>query len=132
MSESLEGLAVSCTRQNAGSDVYGFGGGVAGAAAPRPRPSRTTPLGSGAAPTRGAGGGVNFPGATSWALSIFTLGMFRRDMSSQFAPSAGAAKSAAPMRRKAGRKYKTGFITPPLAGDLTPVFVCSVRSSADL
>src|SRR5262245_2051254 len=120
MSESFDGFDVIVTRQNAGSDLYGFGGGFPAAPPARPRPSGATPPGPGAPSTRGAGGGVKVPAATICALSILAFGKFNRTMSSQLAPSAGAATRAPLITRKAGRRNDTDFITPPSGRDFTP------------
>src|SRR5262245_30548844 len=120
MSESFDGFDVIVTRQNAGSDLYGFGGGLAGAPPARPRPSGATPLRPGAESTRGAGGGVKAPAATICARSILAFGRFNRTMSSQLAPSAGAATRAPLIKRKVERRNDTDFITPPSGRDFTP------------
>src|SRR5579863_2325170 len=70
MSESLEGLSVAVTRQNAGRSLYGF--------APGPRPA-PRPL--------GFAGGVKAPAATFCALVIAASGRFSDARLSQDAPA---------------------------------------------
>src|SRR5678816_4946504 len=65
MSESLDGISVAATRQNAGSDAY------------------TRDTCGGAPPCRAAPGGVNAPAATSCAIVIFVLSSVRRASDSQ-------------------------------------------------
>src|ERR1043166_6704890 len=64
-SESLDGVSVACTRQNAGSAAYGFG--WLPRAPPRPAPRPAAPSRAGAA---GGAGGVNAPAATACAEVI--------------------------------------------------------------
>src|SRR5688500_3230023 len=67
MSESLDGVSVAATRQNAGSDAY------------------TRGCCTGVPPCRAAPGGVKAPAATSCAIVIFALSSVSRASDSQVA-----------------------------------------------
>src|SRR5207247_1925151 len=97
MSESLDGVSVAITRQNAGVFAYGL------VAAPRPRPA--------AAPRPATTGATKVPAATLCAVSTLACGSVSDARLSHVAATAGAtiAPRTATTRVARRRMERDGF-----------------------